>query len=303
MKAKLKQHLSKFPILFNFSLFLNRQFVLYLKFPFYSYLNFIKLKRYYKNTNDLKIIDAIRLISKNKMNMFPFDYIKKYDNINYEIQVDLDGFKYVKYCNYNVYFPKKMSNKSIIKAIKFHLIEQDNESPHKYITHENSIGGDTAILVGASDGLFALEILNYYKHIYLIEADERWVIPLKKTFSNFNSKITIIKSFIGDEASIDSSTLNDIFNNYEYSIDFIQADVEGTAIKLLNGSDKLLLDHRPKISLACYHYENESDEIINYLEKFNYEFNFSDKFVYMSTHKLNPPFFRKGVVYAKHKDK
>jgi hypothetical protein len=71
-----------------------------------------------------------------------------------------------------VYFPKGFSPVEIREAVKNALIEQHDKSPHRYLTDQFNIDhGDTAILVGASDGIFCLSIIDKASKIYLFESD------------------------------------------------------------------------------------------------------------------------------------
>jgi len=56
------------------------------------------------------------------------------------------------------------------ESVKASLIEQDERSPHKYLPAGSiQIGGDTAILCGASDGIYTLEIVDRFNKIYLLK--------------------------------------------------------------------------------------------------------------------------------------
>ena len=241
IKTVLRQNKSLFRVLS----FLNKIIVIHILYPFRAKSNFKNLKKYYTLNNSNEFInEAIRVLSTNNRLMIPFKFIEKYDNINYEISIDVAGYPSININNHLIYFPKHTKKQDIIGAVKTHFIEQDEESPHKYITDQTK--GHTAILVGASDGLLALDLLNSFEHIYLIESDINWIEPLTKTFNSYKEKITIINSYASDTTMGDQKKLDDIFKDYKYPIDFLQADVEGAACMLLNGAKNTIQQHLPK---------------------------------------------------------
>lgn len=298
MLKKIKSILHRNQLLYNLLFNLYKTIVLLFLYPYRAKKNFSKFKKYYFNNSTESISEAIKMLNTNNKLMIPFKFINKYDKINYEIIHDDFGYPAVKINNNLIFFPKETTNKDILGSVKTHFIEQDEESPHKYFIDKSQLFGHTAILVGASDGLLALDLIDSFKHIYLIESDKNWIEPLKKTFCLFKEKITILNIYASDISTGNQKKLDDIFKSYEHSIDFLQADVEGAAGILLKGAENMLYDHMPKIAIACYHTHNEASDIKNILEKFNYKTSFSQKFVYNWNHYLQEPFIRKGVIYA-----
>jgi hypothetical protein len=158
--------------------------------------------------------------------------------------------------------------------------------------------GHTAILIGASDGLFAFEIIDVFEHIFLFEADPNWIEPLNRTFENYKHKITVINKFVSDKTTEKEITLDTYFHNYSNTIDFLQADVEGVACSVLKGAEHILDNNKMKMAIACYHHSTESSEIQKSLNNSGFQISFSKKFVYMWMQKLKEPYFRYGVLYA-----
>jgi hypothetical protein len=276
--------------------FLHKLYVINIVYKIRAYRNFSNLKEYYSNNSNEKIIEAIQELKKNKKLMIPFRYIKKYDKLAFDV-IDSE-YPSLKINNNIVYFPTNTNRRDILGAVKTHFIEQDVESPHKYFIDKTEIQGHTAILVGASDGLLALDIIDSFKHIFLIESDNNWIEPLRKTFAPYKEKITIINTYASDLTTDKEKKLDDLFANYEYSIDFLQADVEGAAIKLLKGTEIILNRYRPKLAIACYHSHDEAMEIEDLIKILNYKISYSQKFVYLWMQDLKPPYLRKGVLYA-----
>jgi hypothetical protein len=279
---------------------LKKYFVIYILYPIRSRINLKNLIKYYgTNNSNQDINEAINLLNKKNCLMIPFNYVSKYENLHFEINFDSEYYPFIVVNNNEVYFPKGTSAKDLLGSVKTHFIEQDIESPHRYVAPYTIMNGHTAVLVGASDGLLALDLMDIFEHIFLIEADENWIIPLKKTFKkHLEKKITIIQAFATDINDGSSKRLDDIFKDYIYPIDFLQADVEGAACVLLKGAKNLLTTFSPKLAIACYHTHEESDEISVILGSLNYKISFSQKFVYMWMQRLKVPFLRNAVLYA-----
>jgi len=260
--------------------------------------NFRRVKKYYYNTSDNLILEAIRALEKNRRSMIPFDFIQKYQNLDYKIFNEFAEYPSISILGNQVYFPKETTTIQIFEAVKTHFIEQDPESPHRYINNKAKIKGHSAVLIGASDGLFALELFDSFQHIFLFESDPKWIEPLKKTFEHCYQKITIVNKFVSDKTSGKEIRLDDYFKDYIYPIDFLQSDVEGTACLVLKGAESILHNNVLKLAIACYHNSTESFEIQKILINSGFKISFSKKFVYMWMHNLKEPYFRNGVLYA-----
>lgn len=276
--------------IFNFYATIN------IRYPIVASMNFKRLKSYYKTTKDKDILEAINILSKNNKLMIPF-------NINFDIknditlEYDIDGYPYIYYLKHKVFFPLNYEYQDILGSLNTHLLEQHNDSPHQYYVDCNKIG-HTAILIGASDGFFAIDIINNFNKIYLIESDIMWIEPLSRTFKSYNNKISIINKYVSDITVNDTIKLDDLFATYRYSIDYLQADVEGAAINLLNGAKNILEIFKPTLSIACYHNHDEAENLQNFISLYYKHYFFSNRFVYMWMNKLKPPFFRKGIINA-----
>ena len=232
-------------------------------------LNYKNFKNYYKTSNNKDIIEAIQNLSMNNKLMIPFNnYIKKTKEVI--LSFDKDGYPYIFYLDFKVYFPLNYSYQDILGSLNTHMIEQSNGSPHQY--YVNPIKKQkTAILIGASDGFFAIDILNMFENIILIESDIAWIEPLSRTFNSYKSKINILNQYISNQTTTFTITLDDLFSNNNLSIDYIQADVEGAALSLLNGAKNILLNQQPTLSIACYHTQDEAEKLSLFLSSFNYQ--------------------------------
>jgi hypothetical protein len=107
-----------------------------------------------------------------------------------------------------------------------------------------------------------------------------------------------VNKFVADKISEGQINLDTYFYDYKYSIDFLQADIEGAACLLLKGAEKILKENKITIALACYHTHSESRDLQKTLENLGYQTWFSNNFVFMWMQKLKEPYIRKGVLYG-----
>jgi hypothetical protein len=261
--------------------------------------NFHLFKKYYLNSSNQEIKESIEFMKQNGIAMIPFYFTLKY-NKKYEVfSDDPSGYPYALVNTNKIFFPKKNSKEEINKAIQIALMEQDPESPHKYISNNIRVSGHTALLIGGSEGMFALEIVNSFEHIFFFECNKEWISPVSLTLKNYEKKITIVNKFVSESKNGDQINLDDFFRDYSYPIDFMQNDVEGNAISILKGSKQILKKNNVNLAIACYHSNYESTELSEFLSNEGYNCSFSDKFVFAWGQKLQKPYTRKAVLYAK----
>jgi hypothetical protein len=294
----IKNEIKKILILYKVYSILKSIYYSVLLFPIRASINYRRFQKYYFNTQDELIKEAIPILGRHNRIMIPFNFTEKYWSRKYSQLYSNNYFPTIEVDGHKVYFPRKTSKKQVLEEVRNNFIEQDPESPHRYISDKWKIHGHTAVLIGASDGLFALEIINSFQHIFLFESDKEWIAPLKKTFEMYKEKITIVNSFVSDKIVDEQVTLDGFFENYKNPIDFLQADVEGNAYLLLKGAEKILTENSMKIALACYHTNSESTDLKTFLEKLGYGISFSNKFVFMWMQNLIEPYVRKGVIYG-----
>ena len=126
------------------------------------------IKHYYKTTSDKEILEIISYLETNCIEIIPYEFTKECKAQNIVIMCDdKSNYPYVIVGDNKVYFPKELNFGEIREAVIGALIEQHDKSPHRYLTDQFNIDhGDTAILVGASDGIFCLGIIEKVKKIY-----------------------------------------------------------------------------------------------------------------------------------------
>lgn len=185
---------------------------------------------------------------------------------------------------------------------KFHalLIEQDFDSPHRYLTPEFSIQENEVIIdAGSAEANFALSVVERAKRLILIETDPGWIKALEATFEPWNSKVKIINKFVSDKNDSSCITMDKIVQQ-EGRVDFVKIDVDGEESKLFKGFEETLNSGASmKIALCTYHKANDSKEFSELLSKFGFNVTLSKGYMIFITRKnVDFPYFRKGLIRA-----
>ena len=68
---------------------------------------------------------------------------------------------------------------------------------------------------------------------------------------------------------------------------------------VLCGSKDFFLSHKVKLSCCTYHRQEDAAVISSLLEGWGYKVSFSDGYMVCLLNGLHPPYFRKGMIYAK----
>lgn len=260
------------------------------------------IRDYYEMSTDNEITGILSYLKRtNQVQMISYDFREKYEKQKITIIRDEKcNYPYVIIGEHKVYFPDK-SDSEIRGAVINAMIEQDDRSPHRYLTEKFAIDdGDTAILIGASDGIFGLRIVDKVKKMYLFEPDTQWIAPLNLTFQPWLHKIHIINKYVGDVDGSSVVTLDSFVSSLEEEVNYIQADVEGREKELLlSGLKTLESSSKLKLSLCCYHNQKDKKELSEILCAKGYEISYSYGYMLMwMQYPCKPPYLRKGVMYA-----
>lgn len=193
----------------------------------YFELNKMFTLEYYKKNaneveNDGELIAAIKYLEKNPINIFCDEFVEKY-KVD-DIQVFLDDEKklrYVIYENKKIYFKRSMNENEILNYYNELRKEQDEKSPHRYLTKQFDIKKDSVIIdVGVAEGNFTISVIDKIRKAYLFEVDEEWIEALNATFEPYKDKVEIIPTYISNHNSGINRTL-DSFNFLE-KIDLVK---------------------------------------------------------------------------------
>ncbi|PZW68232.1 hypothetical protein [Fibrobacter sp. UWR1] len=243
----------------------------------------------------------------NNIDPFPYPTIKTCNHIKAEID-NTCHMPFVWHKGKKLYLPKGWK---IEQAIKYYIrfIERENiledgytpKAPHLYQSSTIKVDeNDIVIDAGAAEGLFALDVIDKAKSIFIFEVEKIWLDALKKTFDPYKDKVKIIPKYLSFEDSKTSITLNSLFANTTNESFFIKMDIEGAEENVLSrNQDFFSSTNAIKVSCCTYHRENHEKSIPQLLKNLNYHTEFSEGYMifYWDT-VFNEPFFRKGLVRA-----
>lgn len=215
----------------------------------------------YENTTDKEIIAVLDYIRKRELNIFNYSFTEKYKNMDIGIFYDkVHGLYYVMHQGKPLYFSKKYdTEKKVLEYYRLILMEQDKESPHRYLSDDFEVPvGSVVVDVGVAEGNFSLEVIDRASKIYMIEADEDWIEALRITFKDYLDKVIIIKGFADSYNEGDLIALDSVIKE---PVDFIKMDVEGSEWDALNGARAILsCSEHMKLAICVYH--NDYDEVL-----------------------------------------
>ena len=260
------------------------------------------IKCHYKTTSDNETLDILSYLETNPVEIIPYEFTKECRACDIRVMRDDNSdYPYVILDGNRVYFPKEMDSEEIRNAVAEALIEQHDKSPHRYLTEQFNIDyGDTAIFVGASDGIFCLSVIDQLKKVYLFEPDIKWFAPLNLTFAPWRGKVEVIQKYVSNTNDPQSVTLDSFLAARNEHVNYIQADIEGAEKELLLGArDTLAKSDKLKLSICCYHAQADQLELSEILRAKGYGIMYSRGYMVMWMQlPCKKPYLRKGVIYA-----
>lgn len=260
-----------------------------------------QISNYYRSSEDPELRRVVDYVVNNGIHLIPYEFRLKYSPKTVKVYHDENlGYPYVLVNADRIYLPKHTQDADIQSGIAYALMEQDEQSPHRYLSENTKLKpDDIAVLVGASDGIFCMSIINRIRKAYLFEPDDSWEIPLKYTFAPHNGKVEVIKKYVSSIDKDDNVSLDTFFSKRGESVNYLQVDIEGGEKDLLIGARNLLKNSNMQLSICCYHKKKDEKELSEILLHNDFRVEYSPG--YMLPWRLVPcgePFFRKGVIYA-----
>jgi hypothetical protein len=241
--------------------------------------------------------------------VFPYPSLEPPDPVEIGIS---SGFPFVLHGSRRLFFPKNWTRSKVEKTYRS-FVEQENiigegekyprplaKTPHQYMGGPVKVeSGDVVVDIGAAEGLFSLNIAERASKIVLIENDSQWFAPLERTFEPFQDKTVIVKKAVGDRDSRHSIRLSTALRDVPDDRVFVKMDIEGAEVSVVDASRDLLGSPRD-IRWACctYHRANDADALEKIFRSEGYSTEFSDGWMLFLHHRLEPPFFRHGVIRA-----
>ena len=261
-----------------------------------KYKDYIDVK---KKTPDLDMNKIINYMKKRLPRMFCYDFVDDY--LQRRVDVIKDSSRqmlYIIHNNRKLFFPKKYSEKEVRELYNYLCMEQDKDSPHKYLEINFQIHqGDIIADIGASEGMFTLDHIEKVKYAYLFEADGNWVEALKETFAPYTEKVQIVEKYVSNISSEKKISLDDFFDDKQ--LDFIKMDIEGEELLAMYGSEKILKRGKLRASICTYHNKGDYEKIAEYSTRLGYKYTGSTGFLLCTApwERGNPDLdFRRGII-------
>jgi hypothetical protein len=260
-----------------------------------------KINNFYNSNNskikDLELLSSLKYYSNNELSVFPYLFKNEYSKLEFTVTNE-NGFNYILFNGYKMYFKQNWSVLSCKSYIKTLLVEQDARSPHCYCTDNFYVNNDETLLdIGAAEGNFSLLSINKAKEIYLFEYNIDWYKALEKTFDPFTEKVKLFNKKVDNKTASNSIKLDDLPELYTKKL-FIKMDVEGSERAIFKGMEKLLATNKNiRIAVCTYHGYNDAFEFENYFKQLGFKTEFSSGYMlYYFANDLKPPYLRKGVL-------
>lgn len=229
------------------------------------------MKRYH-NSRDPEIKEVVKYLENHDLQVFNYNFVKKYDEMVFDINFDqVCSMYYVYHAGKKMYFAKQLNNKEeVAKYYRSILLEQDPKSPHKYMDEAFRVEeNDVVVDIGVAEGNFSLQIIDHVSKLYIIEADDGWIEALRETFRDYEDKVVIINKHVTSFDLGKYATLDSIIKE---PVDFIKMDIEGNEWDALLGAKELIArSQNVKCAICAYHADCDEFLIKDTFKKYGME--------------------------------
>jgi hypothetical protein len=243
---------------------------------------------------------VIDYINRRGVQIFPYDFTDKYSPSSIEVLEDAScGLKYVMMDNKRLYFKRRWSAQRIRKSFHDLSLEQDQDSPHRYLSEEFTVStSDVMADFGAAEGNFSLSVIDKIEKVYLFESDPEWIEALEMTFLPWKDKVEIVPLFVSD-INDEKHCSGDVFFA-DKELTFMKIDVDGGERKLLSGfADTIKNSSKMQIALCTYHQHNDEKEFSSMLSGQGYAVTPSKGYmIFYYDKKLKAPYLRRSLIRA-----
>lgn len=259
------------------------------------------LKHYRENPSaDPEIREAVDFLKQHPLRVFNAPFRERYSAESVKVGYE-NGLPFV-ISPWGKLFFKRSQNLATVKILYNGLLmEQDLESPHRYTTNEFTLlKGDVLADIGSAEGIFTLMNIDLLEKAYLFEQDEEWIEALEATFRPWKDKVVIVPMYVSNVESAKEIRLDRYFAEIKAKPNFYKIDVEGAEDRVLEGMQNLATLQSCKVALTTYHLQGDFEKFSRYFEERKYRHSASKGVMVFinSFQKLEPPYFRKGLIRA-----
>lgn len=250
---------------------------------------------------DGDVQEIIGYLRAHPLHVFPYDFVANYPESAHPARFDAAaGLHYVEHGEKRLYWREGRKAKRVPGDYAGLLAEQDERSPHRYLVAGFDVKpGDIVADVGCAEGNFSLEIVKRAAHVYLFEADARWLKALETTFRPWQEKVTIVPSMVGRELGEGMITLDDYFADRPAPT-FLKLDVEGSEADVLNGARATIERARGVRAAVCtYHRQEDEANLATLLTELGFSHAASRGYMLLYREaNFGPPYFRRALLRA-----
>lgn len=245
--------------------------------------------------------EAVAFIRTNGLAIFPYNFTLKYDRDSIEVHFD-DTWQlpFVLHGKQRLYFKRDLSVRAIKSLYRGLQLDQDPDSPHRYLTGDFRPGSNDIIAdCGAAEGNFTLSVIESMRHAYLFEPDSGWVEALTATFAPWKEKVSIVPSFIGKENTDGMQSLDSFILIHEPPT-FIKVDIEGYEKDFLDGASGFLSSaNGVRLAICTYHKKDDEVQFTDWLTRKGFSVAATARYMmFYFDEKLGPPYLRRGLLRA-----
>lgn len=255
---------------------------------------------------DIRYAEYVKYYLENDVSIFNNDFEKKYQNDNI-LEIKHDGiYKYIMHNGNKLFFPWYYKHTEIANLYRSILIEQDINSPHRYLYEGDSLDDCIFIDCGSAEASLPLDIVEKAKKIYLFEAEKKWIKPLNKTFERWKNKVIIENKYVSNMDSKKTISLKKYIERLadKKEIDlttdniYIKMDIEGYEEIVFEDLISIIKDiNNIHIALCVYHKKDSEENILNMIPD-GFQAIKQDKYMLFlyETNGFEFPFFRRGII-------
>lgn len=240
----------------------------------------IYLTRFLWPDNDK--FNSLAFIGKYGLSSYPGEYALLYRNFPVEVFFDNErALNFVVHNGRQLYFTSKLDVPTIKKLYTSLVIEQDPESPHKYIDDETLLQDKILLDIGSAEGIFTLDNIEHIKKAYIFESEDFWIDALKATFEPWKEKVEIVQKYIGKDNNENTITIDSFLVDKEKSNFFFKMDIEGAEYEALMGAKNTLSNCDNILASICtYHHERDPDRINAFMSELGFSTTFTKGYLY-----------------------
>lgn len=255
----------------------------------------------YRNSEEAEIQSVLRFLETEELDVMNGAFRKEYETIPVPIELDEEkGLFYTYWHGKKMYlaskFPTKRAAENYVRGL---MLEQDKESPHYYGNFPyGSEKKGVVVDVGAAEGFWALDALEYASKVVILEGEPEWLEALRYTFGPYQDKVKIIPEFLVEKGGKEGVTMLQLCEEIG-TVACMKMDIEGAESEILQSESELLQSNAIESFLVCtYHKSGDARKIKELLENVGYKTEFSQGYMFFPYGREIEAQLRKGLIRA-----